>query len=160
MNMSLPNSSDRGSVGRGTALVAVAVLLGIIVLQATDDGESPLGSGAGRVTTTAVSKSTSTAPSQAKKLKVLVLNASDKKGAAKALADKLKAQKFDVLEPGNIPTQAETTIYFKEGFDKDAGSVGSSIYDSGTSPPINPLPTPSPFETGEATVIVVIGTKP
>lgn len=162
MSMSLSSppdrgSPDRGAVGRGTALVAVAVLLGIVVLQATDDGGSPLGSGADRATTTTMSKGTSTAPSQAKRLKVLVLNASTKKGAARALADKLKGQKFDVLDPGDTPAQAETSVYFKEGFEGDAGRVGASIYDSGTSPPIKPLPTPSPFETGEGTVIVVIG---
>ncbi len=150
------SSSDRGSVGRGTALVAVAVILGIIVLQATDDKESPLGGGTARVTTT-VAKSTSTVAEQTKKLRVLVLNASSKKGAAAALTQALKDQEFDVLDPDDAPAQAETVVYFKEGFEGGAGQVGQYVYPSGTSPPIKPLPAVPAFETRDATVIVVIG---
>lgn len=150
-------SPDRGSVGRGTALVAVATILGIVVLQATDDKESPLGSGTARVTTT-VPKSTSTVAEQTKKLKVLVLNASSKKGAAATLTQQLKDQEFDALDPGDAPAQAETVVYFKEGFEGGAGQVGQYVYPSGTSPPIRPLPAAPAFDTRDATVIVVIGT--
>lgn len=165
--MRLPGSSadDAGAVGRGTALVAAAVLLGIVVLQATDDEKQPFTRPQSSRTSTTVQAGDSSkdggdsATKQKAEAKVLVLNASGRAGEGARLTERLRSRDFTMLAPGNADKQTTTKVFWKEGFEVDAATVGGAINDSGTSPPLERLPVPSPYKEGDADIVIVIGTQ-
>src|SRR5687768_13996494 len=107
--------SAGAAMGRGVLLLAVALVLGIVLLNATDDqppGTDVAVGSNGRETkgdddkkpTGTTTSTTTTQPARAPaEVKVLVVNASDVKGAAKGASDKLKAAQYNALAPGNVP---------------------------------------------------------
>lgn len=148
------------AVGRGTVLVALAVLIGIVLLQAVDDGGGEFSSDPTPAKTSstkrASSSTTTTSKASKPKLQVVVLNGSGKPGAAKTLSDQLGNSRYPMLTPGNAPKQATTIVYFREGFEKEAGQISSLV---STTTRVQALPNPSSFgaDADAATVIVVIG---
>ncbi len=164
MKIARSAADDAGAVGRGTALVAVAVLLGIAVLQATDDEKRPFPRAHSSATTTTAKAGAGGSKEDGggatkTKAQVLVLNASGRTGEGGRLTERLRAQGIEVLEPGNAEKQTATKVFWKEGYEDEAAAVAGGINDSGTSPPLEPLPVPSPYNEGEADVVIVIGTQ-
>lgn len=154
--------SSTTAVGRGAVLVALAVLLGIVLLQAVDDsgGGFSLNQSAAKTSKPQrhSSSTTTTSPTAKSKLEVVVLNGSGKAGAAKTLSDQLGNSRYPMLPPGNAPKQPATVVYFREGFEKEAGQISSLV---STTTRVEALPKPSPFGAAAdaATVIVVIGSS-
>ncbi|MBW3557013.1 MAG: LytR C-terminal domain-containing protein [Actinobacteria bacterium] len=163
--------SAGGAAGRGIALLALAVLLGIILLNATD--EDPPGT---RVTTgsqasvddgddeegddgeAAVASTTSVPPTTLpahppKEVKVIVVNASGVKGAAGKASDLLKPPGYNVLAPTNA-SRGETIVYFAPGYDADAAAVAAALGFPPAS--LKPLPTPPPIPDSKGAHIVVM----
>lgn len=159
------------SAARGAALIAVAVILGVVLLNAIDDGNSgPVGDGgtssttsstnSNPTTTTTVAPGTaSTAPTTKPaaitpaQVTVIVLNASGRTGVASTLTDTLKAKGYKTLPANNVsPVRAGTVVDVKAG--KTAPCTTMAALVPGAK--VQPMPTPQPFVT-DADCIVVIG---
>lgn len=169
--------SAGGAGARGLALLAVALLLGIVLLNATDadppgttvsargdsdtsggsDDDDADGEGSAASTTQPVAPAT-TAPARAPKdVKTIVANASSTKGAAGGASDRLKALGFNVLAPANATAVPDSAVYFTAGFDRDAAAIAAALQLPPTA--VKAMPAPPPFDTKDANVAIVLGTN-
>jgi len=146
-----------GAAARGTGLVALAVAIGIVLLQYSDDppdrrsagrapaADAPLAATSSTTTTTA-------GPRPAAEVRVLVLNASGRKGVAGEMSERLGVVGYQTLEPGDAPVRPETTVGCRAGFEPEAAALVSATgLPAGTADPGELLPP-------EADCVVVIGT--
>jgi hypothetical protein len=154
------------SAARGALLVAVAVIIGIVLLQAIDDGnDGPVGDG-GASSTTSTSTATSTDTSggssttSTTKAAVLppaqvtarVLNGSGTSGAAGTLTNTLKAKGYKTLVASDASPRTGTVVYAKSGRTAECTTLAQSVPNS----KVQPMPTPVPGGQ-DADCIVVIG---
>lgn len=167
--------SAGGAAGRGIALLAVALLIGILLLNATDaeppgtrvttgpsgvHGEQNGGNEDDRGGDDEVSVSTTAPPTTLaarppREVKVIVVNASGVKGAAGKASEILKPPGYNVLAPTNA-NSGETSVYFTPGYDSDATAVATTLGFPLTS--VKPLPTPPPIPDSKgAHVVVLVG---
>lgn len=161
--------SAGGAMARGVALIVVAVVLGIILLQATD-GADPLGPVAGPVGEGDAGTTTSAAPAPSgsvttaltpttldpSTITVLVSNGAGVGGLAGDLTEVVAAEGFETAEPTTAPEQVESsTVYYTTGFEEAAEAV-AAVFDP--APEVAPLPDPSPVEDlAGANVVLVAG---
>ena len=165
--------SAGGAAGRGILLIAVAVLVGVLILRnGFDSGggsSSPptTSSGGGAVTsvstnTTAAGGSTestaATTPSTrpANQVKVFVANGAGIQGAAGKAVETLTPLGY-VAVAGNSPNRVQTTtVYYTEGYQAEAQGVAAALGAPATS--VQPMPTPPPIaDIQGAQVLVVLG---
>lgn len=153
----------QAAAARGLGLVAAAVVIGVVLLEVTDDAGAPppaadavLGSGETTTTTTGdLGVDTGLTPNS--QLTVFVLNAARVEGAAGEIAAKLASIGYQTLPPGNAPSQAETVVYFKPGFESEAQALTPQVSGAAL---VEPLDDPPRFAgTEEADLVVVIGTN-
>jgi hypothetical protein len=163
--------SAGAAMGRGVALLAVALLIGVLLLNKTD--ERPPGSdvaagpgpatgaesgedGDDRRATTTTSTTTTAAARQPKDVKVVVANGSEVKGAAGRASDQLKAAGYNVLAPTNVsPSVATSTAYYTPGYERETIAVAAAL---GMPQSVVKLVTsPPPFDAKTANVLVVLG---
>ena len=154
-------------MGRGVLLLAIALVIGIVLLNAVDDqppgtdlaassgGQSEGSGDEAAATTTTVPTTTTVAARPPAEVKVIVANASDVKGAAGTANDQLKAAGYNGLSPTNAAKVAESSVYFTAGYDKEAAAIAATLGLPATS--IKPLPTPPPVDPKTANVVVVLG---
>ena len=165
--------SAGGAGVRGLALLAVALLIGVVLLNATDadppgatlsaegDGDSASGDpGAGgngeAAASTTTAAPTTTVPARAPKdVKVIVANGSEVKGAASGGRTVLAQVQYNVLAPANAPAAGESSVFFTPGYDRDAAGIAAALELPATT--VKPIPTPAPFDTKGANVAVVLG---
>jgi len=158
------------SAARGAALVAVAVIIGIMLLQAIDDGnDGPVGDGgpASTTTTTTTTSSTTTDSSGSSssttpttkaavltpaQTTVRVLNGSGVAGAAGNLTNTLKAKGYKTLVATDAPTRSGTVVYAKPGRTTECTTLSGLVPNS----KVQAMPTPVPGGQ-DADCIVVIG---
>ena len=160
------------SAVRGAALIGLAVIIGIVLLQVIDDGTSgPIGDGgkvsAGGTTattaTTATSNSTgTTAPTTAAapvkppaQVAVLVLNGSGRAGAATAESNSLKGGGYQTLTPADAAKRTGTVVYFKPGYDRECALVANTV---GGNAKTEAIPSPPPTGSQNASCVVILGT--
>ena len=146
-----------GAAARGTGLVALAVAIGIVLLQYSDDPTRDRTS-AGRepATDAPLSPSTSTTVTTAPvrppaEVRVLVLNASGRKGVARQMSERLGVAQYKTLEPGDAALRKETTVGCRAGFEREAAALVSAIGVPATTAEPGTLLPP------EADCVVVIG---
>ncbi|HUP70020.1 MAG TPA: LytR C-terminal domain-containing protein [Acidimicrobiales bacterium] len=155
------------AAGRGAALLAVAVVIGIVLLNAADDepsrqvtaGDDVSTSTSSPETTSSLPGTTSTtlAARAPKEVKVLSANGTDVKGAARKATDALRAAGFNVLAPVDAGTSVTaTTVYFAAGFEREAQAVASSLGLGVAAVKAMPTPPPVPDIRG-ANVVVIVG---
>ena len=158
---SFPRSAG-SALARGIALIVAAVVLGLVLLNATekspvlqataDDGDPAV------TTTTEPESTTTTAAARAHdpaEVTILVANGSGVKGAAGRIAESLKASNYVLKESTNTQTPAEASIvYFAEGYQADARAVASLL----TPPPgVQPMPATVPVkDLAGANLLVVV----
>ena len=174
--------SAGGAGARGLALLALALLIGIVLLNATDadppgttvsargDSDTADGDGGGdsdaagegdgegdaAAETPATTPTPTTAPAKAPKdVRVIVANASDVNGAAGNAKKVLDPVGFNVLAPSNATKVPESGVFFTAGFEADAAAVATALGLPATV--VKALPAPPPFDTKGANVAVVIG---
>ncbi|HUP84806.1 MAG TPA: LytR C-terminal domain-containing protein [Acidimicrobiales bacterium] len=168
--------SAGGAGARGLVLLALALFIGVVLLNATDadppgtsisakgdndSGDSGPGKadgdkrGAGAAATTTVPTTTTLPARLPADVKVIVANASGVKGAATGGRTALVNAKYNVLAPANAAAVATSSVYFLPGYDRDAASVAVVLQ----LPPnlVKPMPAPLPFDTKGAAVAVVLG---
>jgi hypothetical protein len=158
------------SAARGAALIGLAVIIGIVLLQVIDDGTSgPIGDGGGAVsaggttsTTAAASGSSSTTSTtagapvkQPAQVAVLVLNGSGRAGAATAQSNTLKAKGYQTLTPTDATRRQGNIVYFKPGFDRECTTVATSVDGP---PKVEPIVSPPPTGSDNANCVVILGT--
>ena len=162
--------SAGAAMGRGVLLLGIALLIGIVLLNATDDqppgtdvaaGTSSRGDNRGddNNNTPPASTTTTTTTQPAKtpqEVKVLVANGSSVKGAAKTANDKLKAAQYNALSPTDGPSTNDTAAYYTAGFEREAAAV-AALLEFPTSV-LKPMPTPPPMDAKTANVLVLLGT--
>ena len=161
--------SAGAAMGRGVLLLAIALVIGIVLLNATDDqppgthvaAGSRSGDSSGdnrdkpKVTTT-IGPTTTTLPArQPADVKVIVANASDVKGAAGKATEQLKAAKYNALAPANSTKLDASAVYFTAGFDREAAAVATAL--GLPAPSVKALPTPPPVDVKTANVLVMLG---
>ena len=152
--------SAGGATARGLVLLAVAVVLGIVLLNSADN---PRGTTLATGKTPRPVATVSTLPTPTTVLarsphdvKVFPANSTSVNGAGARVGNTLKAAGYDVLAAASVTQQARSTeVLFQPGFDRDAAAIAVVLNLPATS--VQPLPTPPPFDTKAANVVVWIG---
>ncbi len=157
----------QGSVARGAILVAVAVVIGFLLLRdedavvATgpigaetdaDDSGDDGGDDPDETTTT-----TTEAPLPPAQVKVLVANGSSVTGAAGAQTDQLEALGYVTGTPTNADgTVPATIVYYQAGFEAEAAALATAIGAPATAVAAMP-PVPPVDDLQLANLLVVVG---
>ena len=162
------DGTDRRATVAGAVLVAVAVLIGVILLVKgfNDDGgfvtatKSDSSSDQGDNQGGDVPTTETTQPPVAvdpATVKVFSANASGTKSGARQVADALEAKGFVGVQVGNAPSAVTSAVYFTPGAEAQAALVAVSLgLDASV---VQPMPSPAPVaDLKGATVLVVIGT--
>jgi LytR cell envelope-related transcriptional attenuator len=125
-----PRSTPSSPV-KGIAVVAVAVVLGVIILWRVPRSG---GAGSAATTTTAaptttVAVTTTTAVANMTGVNVLVANAAGVTGAAGKVANTLKGSGMTTLPPGNaVQTGLEkSAVYYADGYQAQADKVAQTL---------------------------------
>lgn len=161
-----PEESVGGSGGRGVLLLAIAVVLGIIILQATDDdGGDTADVTAGTdveesTSTTALTPTTLPQLRPPAEVKVLPANGTQTSGLGARVAEDLKSKGYiNTLAAVDATTNTlEATVveFSSPEFVADAVAVANILGLSPTA--VKPLENPPPVrDTRDANVIVVAG---
>ncbi|MDP9389421.1 MAG: LytR C-terminal domain-containing protein [Actinomycetota bacterium] len=153
------------AAGRGAALLAVALLLGFVLLRAGD--EAP----ADRVTAGDPTEETlppvtdvvepptvaPTAPARPpREVRVLSVNGTDVSGVARRITDQLRQAGYNVLAPADVEAVNASAVYYAAGFEREAQAVGEALGLPVTVVQALPTPPPLPNVRG-ANVLVVVG---
>lgn len=154
------------AAGRGAALLAVAVVLGVVLLNAADDPPVDRVSTGSRDNDTPASTTTSVAPTTLvtapprapKDVKVLSANGTSVKGVARKITDQLKAAGYNVLAPTDTKRADASAVYYVDDFEREAQAVAQNLGLGATSVQALPTPPPLPDARG-ANVLVVVGAE-
>lgn len=166
------------SAVRGAILVALAVLLGFLILRGTNDrtqipvvaGQAPVieptaipitptpDAGIATLPTAVPAADTSTARPNSQ-VTVLVANGTEISGQAGRLTDRLRNQGFITQPAKNADPQVASTIFYRPGFAVEAEVVRLTL---DTSTTISPWPVPDPpigadIDLGNVDVLVLVG---
>lgn len=152
---------------KGAGLIAIAIIVGVILLQVVDDGTSgPVASAPDdepKATTTTVvdqETTTTTAPETPARtpdqVQVVVLNTGAATGAAGDLSNALSAAGYvnqvdasdwDIDRPGR-------TVFCKAGLEREATALAIAAGEGTTS---EPFPEPAPPSSEEVDCVVAVG---
>lgn len=152
-----PPGPERIAVGRAALLIAVALVLGILLIRVGNQGGgAPAAAPSTSTTTTAPHPTTTTVAAPNPSVKVLVANGSTTTGAAGFFTNKLKSQGWTTLAPTTAPKVTASAVYYASGQQKSADEVASALGIKSTA--VQPLPS-SIGVTGAtaAGVVVVVG---
>lgn len=172
------------SVGRGMLLIAVAIIIGVVLLQLVDDGSGPkqpttatsttVGEASGSTTTTAKDTTGTTKPlTPTSEVNVLVLNATGVSGVAKSISDKLGAAplSYKMQTPGNADKTTGTVVYYASGFEAEAAAMATAVNAAtqgvtgvAGEAKVEPLPDPLPAgwtkdNVSKVQLVVVVGAR-
>ena len=120
-----------GAFARGTGLVAVALVIGIVLLQWSDASTDAAAGGqpppAGTPVAPPETTTTTTVPAGPRppaELAVLVLNATGKNQQAKPMADRLAVVGYRTLTPGNATRRDDSVVLCQAGPRPGGGGAG------------------------------------
>lgn len=162
-----------GSAGaRGAMLLAVAVILGIVLLQKFDSGtgigtvsvgtKAETTSTTRRATLTTVGGVTSTTAARARaksEYKVVVANGARLSGLATVATTTLKNAGFTTLTPADTTAVVDkTSIQFADGYEAEAREVAQALAKPATVVTRLSSPPVAPASLGDAKVVVILGT--
>ncbi|CAN5234507.1 hypothetical protein BH24ACT1_BH24ACT1_12040 [soil metagenome] len=156
---------------RGVALIAVAVTLGIILLQATDgpdplttaNGDEPAGAGDETTTTVADQEQPPATPiteppPDPSTITVLVANGAGVSGLAGDVTELVAGAEFETASPTDVSDGEEveaSIVYYTPGFE-DAATMVAAVFDP--VPEVAALTDPPPVDDlAGAHVVVVAG---
>ncbi|MGH9152244.1 MAG: LytR C-terminal domain-containing protein [Acidimicrobiales bacterium] len=158
------------AAGRGAVLLAVAVILGVVLLNAADDpgpdrvatgasGDDEDGS-AGATTTTLPPTTLATVPPRPPaEVKVLSTNGTAVKGVAGRARDILQEQGYNVLAPTDAQRATASNVFFTSAeFEREAHAVASALGLPPTA--VAPYPASPPVPVADAkgaNVVLVVG---
>lgn len=160
-----------GATLRGAALIAIAVLIGVVLLaegfdngvlpsssetpseQASDDDDEDEGDEVTEPSTTTTATPTTHVPAE---VRVIVLNGGGPSGSAATSSTAIAAANFTTLDAADTDDVTATVVYAAPGFEPDAAVVAEAL---GITAPVQPLPAtlPTGVTAGQAEVVVVLG---
>jgi hypothetical protein len=145
------------TAARGAALIGVAVVIGIVLLQVVDSGGGGTGSSATPATsggddTTSTTSADSGRPPQ--EVRVLVQNGSGVAMAAATKANELRGLGYAIAGTGNAAVQQGNTVACLSGFESEAEALAKQV---GAGTTVTAFPTPVPAGAEATDCIVVIG---
>ena len=159
--------SAGGAMARGIALIVAAVLLGVILLRATDspepfaniDTEASDDGGEGTTVTTdptapTTTPTTVTPAHNPAEVTVLVANGAGIPGLASRISEQLNGSNYVVADPTDTKAPAdESAVFFTPGYEADAAAIAALL-----SPPpkVAPLPDPPPVDDMESAHVLVV----
>lgn len=153
------------AAGRGAAVLLVAVVIGIVLLNKVDDPVRQVSAGGGgntteETTTTVATPVPTTLPARPPaEVKVLSANGTKVNGAAGKTRDALKALGYNVLSPIETKRPVEASVvFFTPGFDREAQTVAQALKLQPTS--VQPLPAADALPVSDlrgANVVAVVG---
>jgi LytR cell envelope-related transcriptional attenuator len=159
------------AAAKGAALIGLAVIIGIVLLNVVDDGsDGPVADDDTAATTTTGAPADTTTPPETPttvdevpaktpaELAVLVLNGGAPQGSAKSMADDLKVKGYtNSLPPSDWSGKNQTgnVVLCKPGLDQEAAALATAVAE-GT--PVEPFPDPAPPGSETADCVVVVGT--
>jgi LytR cell envelope-related transcriptional attenuator len=152
-------------MGRGIVLLAVAFLIGIVLLQKVDaparDEQVTAGSDDEATTTTtalpAAATTTTAALRQPKDVRVLTANGTSVKGAGARIKDKLLAAGYNALAATDTKAPASASaVYFTAGFDREAAAIAQVAGLPAAAVQAMPVDVPV-ADLKAANVLVVVG---
>jgi LytR cell envelope-related transcriptional attenuator len=152
-----------GAAARATGLIGVAVAVGILLLQYSDDSQERLSGGrvrAGLIPATGVAPtttSTTAGPRAPAELTVLVLNASGRANQAKPMSDRLEVVGYRTLEPGNAARRPDTAVLCRPGFEREASDLVAATGLPATVEQLSPEAALPGAE--QADCVVIIGSR-
>ena len=154
------------AAGRGAALLAVAVVLGIILLNAADDPAPDRVSAGSDDEPSSVASSTLppttvlTVPVRApQEVRVLSANGTAVKGVAGRATEQLQAAGYNVLAPTDAQRATASNVFFTAGdFEREAQAVAAALGLPTTVVAAFPTGPPLPLTDARgANVVVVVG---
>lgn len=160
-----------GAAARGTGLIAIAVVIGVVLLQLSDDSTQPLAAGGEAVevdapASEAVSTTTTPAPTTttvttaaaapAKDVTVLVLNGSGRNKQAAPMSERLSAIGYRTLEPGNASRREASIVLCRPDH---AGDADALVAATGLTASTGTLDDADFPDAGEADCVVIIGSR-
>jgi hypothetical protein len=164
-----PRSGPDPASVRGLAVLAVAVVLGFLLLGGSDELNISTTSQSGpdatttSTTFTVPDQSSTTAPAAGDQpakppaeVKVIVLNGSGgvAKGVAGTSTEKLKELGYQTADPANAAAEETTVVYFADGFEGNAQAIKTALKLSGS---VAPLTGIGGADVKDANVVVVLG---
>lgn len=157
------------AAGRGAILLAVAVVLGIILLNAADDPppdrvaagvtEEEDDSSAEPEDPTTPTTPLTAPPRAPQEIRVLPTNGTAVKGVAGKARDQLQASGYNVLAPTDAQRATSSNVYFtSQDFEREAQAVAAALGLPASVVVAFPSAPPLPVSDGKgANVIVVVG---
>lgn len=157
--------SAGGAMARGVALIVVAVLLGVILLLATDssepftavDSKPSVDNGSTGTTAVTVHGSTPTTVQAARnpaEVTVLVANGTKINGLASKIANTLNTANYVTAAPGDTKAPADASVvYYSPGYQADARAVAALL---SPAPKVAPLPDPLPVDDMKGANMLVV----
>lgn len=167
-----PDTEDPRARTLGIVVIAVAVLIGVVLLAKGFSQEDGLVSTAApasdRTTTTTTSATsggvappddeattTTTAARTPADVTVLVANGTSKAGVAGTNAQRLKTAGYTKVDTTNASSTTKTVVYYASGAEADARAVATAL---GLDPSVvAAMPATPPVDLAGATVLVVVG---
>ena len=155
-----------GAFARGTGLVAVALLIGIVLLQWSDASTDaaaggllpPIGTPVGPPETSTTTASTAPpGPKAPADLAVLVLNGSGKSQQAGPMSDRLKVVGYRTLTPGNASRRPDSTVLCRPGLDQEATALVAATGIPATAGALDEAAAAGIEGASEAACVVIIG---
>jgi hypothetical protein len=158
---------------RGGILIGIAVIIGLILLGQGLDNDAPTVSATDTTAASGEDTSTSATTGAAgaggsttsttgpvkpvNEVKALVANGSGVKGAAGNMSEQLKQAGYVVLPETNSNERVQTTtIYFAEGFQREAVRLAETVGTNAQA--AQALPAPAPVaDTAGTNLLVVLG---
>jgi len=155
-----------GAFARGTGLIAVALAIGIVLLQWSDASTDAAAGGqpppAGTPVAPPESTTTTKAPPGPKApaaLAVLVLNATGKNQQAKPMSDRLGVVGYRTLTPGNAARRPDSVVLCKAGLDQEAAALVAATGLPATTGVLDEAAAAGMEGASEADCVVIIGSR-
>lgn len=156
-----------GAFARGTGLVAIALLIGVVLLQWSDASTDtaaggiapPTGTPAAPETSTTTVTTVPTGPKAPADLAVLVLNGSGKNQQAGPMSDRLKVVGYRTLTPGNASRRPDSVVLCKPGLDEEAAALVAATGIPATAGVLDEAAASGMEGAAEADCVVIIGAQ-
>jgi len=158
-----------GAFARGTGLIAVALVIGIVLLQWSDASTDAAAGGrppvAGTPAAPAGSPSTTTAttgpvgPRVPADITVVVLNATGRNNQAKPMSDRLAVVGYRTLTPGTATRRPDSVVLCRPGLGREASALAAATGLPATTQTLDEAAAAGLPGAAQADCVVVIGSR-
>jgi hypothetical protein len=156
------------AAAKGAALIAFAIVVGVVLLQVVDDGSTgPVASDDTRGSTTTTeatapnettTTTAATPPKTPDQLRVLVLNSGAPAGSARAMRDALveKGYSNQGTPADDDTTRPDTAVMCRSGLDREAAALAVAVGDGTVTEAFRDPPPPN-ADAEQAECVVLVG---